>query len=92
VDIQNKPVLLPEIIRQNSAKNLDEICSSVDLLLVSLDKLTKIIEPVFVSYPETANLLLRYFSSVDDNVVRIKNNAIRMKQTLKSIKPEDKIG
>jgi hypothetical protein len=70
-------------------KGLDEVCSSLDLCLVSLDRLTKIIEPVFAGCPGTANLLLRYFSLIDDNAARIKNNAIMMKQAIRGM--DDKI-
>jgi hypothetical protein len=63
-------------------KNLDVVCSSADLILISLGRITRTLEPLFAAYPEMTTRLLRYFAVIDDTAVQIKNSAIKMKQLI----------
>jgi hypothetical protein len=66
-------------------RDIDAICPNADLLLMSLDKLEGVIGQTLAGYPGTARQLVRYLEMIDSNVVRIKNNAVMMRQVIQGL-------
>jgi hypothetical protein len=65
---------------ESTIEHINLICSSADLLLVSIDKLTKNVRQVLGDCPQTVNLLLEYLPLIDGIAIQIKNKAVQMKQ------------
>jgi hypothetical protein len=61
-------------------EHINGICSSADLLLMSLNKLPKRVRQVLGDCPETVNLFLEYLPLLGDIAVQIKNKAIRIRE------------
>jgi hypothetical protein len=66
---------------------IDSICSNADVLLISLGKLEEVIKQTLAGYPDLVYRLLHSLALIDDNVVRIKSNAIKTKQTVEELVP-----